>query len=388
MAKDINQLICNYLDGKITEIEQKTLHEYLATHKEADQQFRRIAEQKDLAARYREYAAVDTHKAMLQFMEMQDLQVSMNREYKLRSRFSPFKCVAAVLLLLFAGGAYWYAQYTKVTPPEIPEAVQLAMEQSIQSGKTDAVVEECLEELRIGHKKSPTPPPSLTKEQLLAARRITVRHDKEFWVTLDDGTLVHMNYDTRLVYPEHFGRDDRNVVLDGEAYFMVAQDKSRPFVVHTTNGDIKVYGTEFNVNTRSEASSTRGEKETSVILVKGAISVRPNGGDEQMLKPGQKLSIIPSATGSYQLSVSDVDVTPYIAWNTGEFAFSDAPLDVILSTMRHWYHIDIHLGNPEAGKMLFTGTIDRYGSPSTILKSISKVTGLTVNQEGNRYTIK
>ena len=125
-----------------------------------------------------------------------------------------------------------------------------------------------------------------------------------------------------------------------------------------------------------------------MILVKGAISVRPNGGGEQMLKPGQKLSIIPSLAGSYQLSVSDVDVTPYIAWNTGEFAFSDAPLDVILSTMRHWYHIDIHLDNPEAGKMLFTGTIDRYGSPSTILKSISKVTGLTVNQEGNRYAIK
>lgn len=388
MAKDINQLICDYLDGRITESEQKVLYEYLATHKEADQRFRRLAEQKDLAARYREYAAVDTHKALQQFMEKQELMTPVNHEFRLKSLFSPFKCVAATLLLLLAGGAYWYAQYTKVTPPEIPEAVQVAMQQSIQSGKADAVVEERLEELRIDHKESPTPHPSLTKEQLLAARRITVRHDKEFWLTLDDGTLVHMNYDTRLVYPEHFGRDDRNVVLDGEAYFMVAQDKSRPFVVHTANGDIKVYGTEFNVNTRGEASSAHGEKETSVILVKGAISVRPNGGGEQMLKPSQKLSIIPSLAGSYQLSVSDVDVTPYIAWNTGEFAFSDAPLDVILSTMRHWYHIDIHLANPEAGKMLFTGTIDRYGAPSTILKSISKVTGLTVNQEGNRYTIK
>ena len=136
MAKDINQLICDHLDGRITESEQKVLYEYLATHKEADQRFRRLAEQKDLAARYREYAAVDTHKALQQFMEKQELMTPVNHEFRLKSLFSPFKCVAATLLLLLAGGAYWYAQYTKVTPPEIPEAVQVAMQQSIQRAKS------------------------------------------------------------------------------------------------------------------------------------------------------------------------------------------------------------------------------------------------------------
>jgi ferric-dicitrate binding protein FerR (iron transport regulator) len=108
------------------------------------------------------------------------------------------------------------------------------------------------------------------------------------------------------------------------------------------------------------------------------------------LKPHQKLSIISSQSshGNYQLSVNNVDVTPYIAWNTGKFAFSDVPLDIILSIMRNWYHIDIELANSDAGKLLFTGTIDRYGSPNTILKSISKVTGLTIIQSGNHYTIK
>ena len=88
------------------------------------------------------------------------------------------------------------------------------------------------------------------------------------------------------------------------------------------------------------------------------------------------------------MSVNNVDVTPYIAWNTGKFVFSDVPLDIILSIMRNWYHIDIELANSDAGKLLFTGTIDRYGSPNTILKSISKVTGLTIIQNGNHYTIK
>lgn len=56
--------------------------------------------------------------------------------------------------------------------------------------------------------------------------------------------------------------------------------------------------------------------------------------------------------------------------------------------LRNWYHIDIELANSDAGKLLFTGTIDRYGSPNTILKSISKVTGLTIIQSSNHYTIK
>ncbi|MBR1463381.1 MAG: FecR domain-containing protein [Prevotella sp.] len=199
------------------------------------------------------------------------------------------KYAAAILVLLVAGAGIWYSQYTKVTPPEISEAVQLAMQQSIQSGKQEAEVfgvsGEKLEvrgekirgeriesgagkqeqDISLTSHPSPLTPEnlsSLTKDQLLAAKRITTKHDKEFWLTLDDGTLVHLNYNTRLIYPEKFGRGDRNVILDGEAYFMVAKDKSRPFIVHTPNGDVKVYGTEFNVNTRTEVrgKKIRGER--------------------------------------------------------------------------------------------------------------------------------
>lgn len=420
MPKHINLLICKYLNGTISDREEKELFEFLSSHKDAYQKFKTIAENNDLAVRYREYAAIDTQAAMQRFLEKQSDSNSMSNGNKHKALLSSslFKCAAAILILIFAGATWWYVQYTKVTPPEIPEAVQFAMQQSIRSGKADAVIEEDIDASKMSdgksivsnenqnnvagsgqqeryhaHTSDPTSShahPSLSMEQLQAARRITTLHDKEFWITLNDGTLVHLNYNTRLVYPEHFGRGNRNVILDGEAYFMVSEDKSRPFVVHTPNGDIKVYGTEFNVNTRDEASNIQGEKQTSVVLVKGSISVTPNGGVEQIMKPHQKLSIISSQSspGNYQLSVNNVDVTPYIAWNTGEFAFSDVPLDIILSTMRNWYHIDIELANRDAGKLLFTGTIDRYGSPTTILKSISKVTGLTIIQSGNHYTIK
>ena len=165
--------------------------------------------------------------------------------------------VAAVVLLLVVGGAFWYhRQYTKVTPPVISERVELAMQHSNASGMQGAEIVS----------KATSNQPVITKEeyalyhvdddfaeQLAEAKRISTYHNKEYWVTLDDGSLVHLNYNSRLIYPERFG-DRRDVILDGEAYFMVAKDLSRQFVVHTPQGDVKVYGTEFVVNTREKGS--------------------------------------------------------------------------------------------------------------------------------------
>ncbi|MBR1463232.1 MAG: FecR domain-containing protein [Prevotella sp.] len=385
---------------------------------------------------------------------------------------------AAILVLVIDGAGIWYSQYTKVTPPEIPEAVQLAMQQSIQSGKQEAEVLGVRgERLRVGELGSgmkirgeriesgagkqeqdisltshPSPLTtenlsSLTKDQLLAAKRITTRHDKEFWLTLDDGTLVHLNYNTRLIYPEKFGRGDRNVILDGEAYFMVAKDKSRPFIVHTPNGDVKVYGTEFNVNTRAEVrgekirgEKIRGEKirgeriesstgdgqqdksltshpspltsknTTSVVLVKGSVSVTPTGGKETMLKPGQQATVnvqssMPngqwstvngqwstangqSSTVNGQWStvngqwstvnVTNVDVEPYVAWNTGTFVFDDCPLEQLMNVLSRWYGYEAQFDKEETKQITFTGELDKYSSIDMVMNAINRVTGIRI----------
>lgn len=82
---------------------------------------------------------------------------------------------------------------------------------------------------------------------------LRTKKDKEFWMVLDDGTYVHLNYNTTLIYPNHFVGSERKVKLKGEAYFIVANDsKKRPFIVETANGDVHDYGTEFNVNTMKE----------------------------------------------------------------------------------------------------------------------------------------
>lgn len=339
-----------------------------------------------------EFSAMDEVDAQKAYQEMRHRIVSDHASRSAVIRTYLYR-VAAVVLLLVVGGAFWYhRQYTKVTPPVISERVELAMQHSNASGMQGAEIVS----------KATSNQPVITKEeyalyhvdddfaeQLAEAKRISTYHNKEYWVTLDDGSLVHLNYNSRLIYPERFG-DRRDVILDGEAYFMVAKDQSRQFVVHTPQGDVKVYGTEFVVNTREKGSDEHekdaegiSNQHVSVVLVSGSVGFTSVSGSETMLQPSQKLLFC-----NDQLSVKDVDVAPYVAWNEGEFIFADVPLEDLLATMSRWYQLEVRFENKDARRMLFTGTIDRYGSAEVILHSISKVTGLVIEKKGNHVIIK
>ena len=395
--QEIVQLIYSSLAGKASDEECRKLKEWLEEDERHQALYNRLAATEQLSDLYELHRQVDADKAWSAFARKTNIQ-----ERKLNIG-KTLRYAAAVLVLLVAGGALWYAQYTKVTPPEIPEAVQMAMYQSKENGKQVAEVDVLSEELRVkseeslatvsgsqsdvDHSSLFTLNSSLTKEQLLTARRMTTRHDKEFWVTLDDGSLVHLNYNTRLIYPEKFGRGDRNVILEGEAYFMVAKDKSRPFVVHTPDGSIRVLGTEFNVNTRVDGNDNDnvngGRYRTEVVLVKGSVSVAPAKGKEQMMKPGEQCKI-----SNTQCVIENVDVAPYVAWNTGTFVFDNCPLETAMKVLSHWYGFEVVYLNEAIKKERITGDFDRYVKPDQLLDAISKSSGLTMRKENKTIFIK
>lgn len=339
-----------------------------------------------------EIAAMDKVDARKAYQEM-NLRIASEQSSRSAVIRTYLYRVAAVMLLLIVGGAFWYhRQYTKVTPPEISERVELAMQHSSSSGMQGAEVvtkETPHQQVITAEERTLYHVDDDFAEQLAEAKRISTYHNKEYWVTLDDGSLVHLNYNSRLIYPEQFG-DRRDVILDGEAYFMVAKDKSRQFVVHTPQGDVKVYGTEFVVNTREKGSDEHekdaegtANQHVSVVLVSGSVGFTSVSGSETILRPSQKLSFV-----NDEFSVKEVDVAPYVAWNEGEFIFADVPLEDLLATMSRWYQLDVRFENNEARRMLFTGTIDRYGKAEVILHSISKVTGLVIEKKGNHVIIK
>jgi len=313
----------------------------------------------ELLHRYRVYSRIDEEAGLASIQERiatatdteespcTEAQLSTQRAARSSRNPSMLWRAAAVVVLLMVGGAFWYHHdYTKVTPPVVSEEIETAMRQSRESGRQAAEVVSIgaqhtaaitQEERTLYHVDNDF------AEQLAEARRITTYQNKEYWVTLDDGTLVHLNDNSRLIYPEQFG-DRRDVILDGEAYFMVAKDKSRQFVVHTPQGDVRVHGTEFMVNTRdgSKNDNANATGHLSVVLVKGSIGFTPNNGREQMLTPGQQLSVVNS-----QLSINEVDTTPYVAWNEGKFLFQAWPLERVMEVLSRWYGVEVSFASDE-----------------------------------------
>ena len=411
-CNNIPELLCKKMTGTITQEEMEVLQQWADQNEANKQAYEQFTDVRFLEKQLNTALEVDTHQPRMEMEERikaSALQNTNNIRPAHTIGRTLFKYAAAIALLLVGGAMAWYAHYTKVTAPEISPDVKLAMQQSRESGKTDAVIEKLsasemaqlkegmavdngtmlpsepavtsdanTEENGHGAAKTKGQPVSITPmtiEQLLSARRVTTRHDKEFWLTLDDGTLVHINYNTRLIYPEQFGRSDRNVVLDGEAYFMVAKDKSRPFVVHTPQGSVKVYGTEFVVNTRAEASpntATGTQSETtSVILVKGSVGVTPLGGKEMMMKPGEQ-----GMMTNGHCYAEAVDVVPFVAWNIGNFVFEDCSLEKLMGVVSKWYNCEVRFENDRAKSKKFTGELDRYSNIGPILESIEQVTML------------
>lgn len=226
-----------------------------------------------------------------------------------------------------------------------------------------------------------------TEEEMTAD--IVTHHDKEFWMTLPDGTRVHLNYNTKLTYPLQFTGNAREVALEGEAYFFVAKDKRHPFIVHTHYGDIKEYGTEFNVSTRYDSRTSTGAygirgKGVAVVLVNGSISVITQKGTEHMLKPNDMAVMGNSGAPT----VKQVDTAPFTAWNTGTFAFESCPLDRLMDVIGRWYGLEIEFKSDVARKMRFTGELDRYNDVRNDLEAISTITGLEIKAEGTKITIE
>ena len=347
----------------------------MANHPEAKAEYEKLLDNTSLSERYTQYAQVDAEKG---WERLQEKITTSNA--KIPKKRTLLYRVAAVAIVFIIGGAFWYHRdYTRVTPPEITEQVKIAMQQSQESGWQGGEV--------ISSKA--TNKPIITQkeqeryhvdehfaEQLAEAKRVTTYHDKEYWITLDDGTLVHLNYNSRLIYPERFG-DRRDVILEGEAYFMVAKDKSRQFVVHTPQGEVKVYGTEFVVNTASDSLST-----TSVTLVKGSISFTTHDGKETMMVPNQQLS-----ANNNILSAISVDTAPLTAWNEGKFLFQAWSLERVMNVLSRWYNIKVEFGSDHLRKYQLDGYFSRYDGFDSILESIEAVLNVKIEKSNNTILI-
>lgn len=163
-------------------------------------------------------------------------------------------------------------------------------------------------------------------------------------VTLPDGTLVNLNYDSELRFPKKFNQNVRRVELVGEAFFEVTHDDMLPFVVKTGDIETEVLGTSFNI------SSFEWNKETGISLVTGKVKVRNTiiSGDEDediYLMPGEQLTYNKT---SFEMAVHHFDMESTLAWKQGIILFKDAGLDEFVDKLEKWYGVNFQLhGKPK-----------------------------------------
>lgn len=166
-------------------------------------------------------------------------------------------------------------------------------------------------------------------------------------VILYDGTRVKLNAHSTLRYPDRFENSNRMVQLNGEAYFEVTKNDSQPFVVKTSAAEIKVLGTEFNVNASSGDCTT--------TLIEGCVQIFDNKRDSVTITPGEQVSI----STDKPIIVSRVNVLYDTAWTKGMFGFYDQPLEKIMEKICSWYGMEFIIDSRIKAKTIYTVIIDR-----------------------------
>ena len=151
-------------------------------------------------------------------------------------------------------------------------------------------------------------------------------------ISLADGTIVSLNANSTLSYPEHFEKDRREVSLTGEAFFEVAKDKTRPFTVMANGTKTTVLGTKFNIN----AYTTQ---QTAVALVEGSVAFAADPkADRILLKPSEMLTY---SKTSHRVQRSTFNAEETTAWKSGTVLFRHASFADIASKFKNSYGIEL-----------------------------------------------
>jgi ferric-dicitrate binding protein FerR (iron transport regulator) len=185
---------------------------------------------------------------------------------------------------------------------------------------------------------------------------------------------VYLNSGTEMDFPSTFANHSREIWVEGEIFIDVAHQRGTPFVIHTPNSEIIVYGTSFNVTSYSD------ESRESVVLVNGSVEVKSMNSSIR-LKPNE-MAVIENGA----LMRKEVDVSAYISWKKGYLQLSKTPLNEVLQQIGRYYNVEFRYPhNLSLGERTCSGKLYLSDNLEDVLKAFSKLTFLTY--EINKETI-
>ena len=213
-------------------------------------------------------------------------------------------------------------------------------------------------------------------EDSLVFNTLIVPKGGEYSLELPDGTVVWVNSESSLRFPEKFTSNRREVFLEGEAYFEVKKDANRPFYVHTEVGKVRVLGTAFNVCAYSN------DRFWQTTLVEGSVMINQEE-KEVLLKPNEQYQI-DVRTGKAGLR----EVLPelYTSWRDGKFYFKAYTFEELVEKLERWYDFKMFYMNEEIKTRRFSGVVNKYQPLEEMFKFLQMTSDVQFNVKGNVVT--
>lgn len=195
-------------------------------------------------------------------------------------------------------------------------------------------------------------------------------------LTLPDQSVATLNSASKLSYTRSFNSKDRVVQLEGEAFFDVAKNPEKPFIIHVKDVDVKVLGTSFNIRSNEDL--------TEVTVETGSVKVT-RANETYTLSPSQKLTFLKSET---KASLSTINSQLYQYYRSKMFVCDRTPLPDLVKTLSEVYKVEIKIANPVLEQQLLTSKFPTTAPVQEILETVAMTLNARLEQQGAVYVIK
>lgn len=302
---------------------------------------------------------------------------------KRRSLYIWFSAVASLLLLFAITLIY---QHSKEQPSELLEFVKANSFSKDTISKDIQLLVSSEEIIRI-EEKEPTisyhsdsirvTGKSVADLNASGYSRLIIPKGKRTRLTLSDGSTLHVNSGTEVIYPNRFTGNRREIYVNGEAFLEVTPDADQPFMVKTRDIEIRVLGTKFNVQAYEE------DHDIQVVLVSGAVQVITD-------KDTPKTKLIPSQMYHYkegQASVTTVDIEKHISWIHGILYAEDERLDVLMTKLSRYYGEEI-MYDENVVNQRCSGKIDLKNDLREVLNGLTFSFPIEIEYENGIFKVR
>lgn len=202
----------------------------------------------------------------------------------------------------------------------------------------------------------------------------TGNDQKNFIVSLPDGSKIILNRNSEFSYRANFGKHGRDVKLTGEAFFEISPDVTKPFIIDAGKANVKVVGTSFNVITKNTESAVE------VYVKTGKVVLSDKSGSQSLTLNPEYVGKLDAKTSGKSLN-SDPN---YLSWNTGLLVYNGQKLDVVFNDLKRVYNMDIVADDKGILENTWTSPINNQ-SQETIIRMICASFNLSFTKDGNVY---